>query len=138
MDILATLAPLTSKTSQTDLSEPSTKMGEDHIFTVLTGAEKSLVPGVFQTFSIKESEVGGTSDVLGSGSKSGKMTLSLLSITTECPANGRAFCFLKIVKCGTMASQAKPYWRRFRKALFDFTVEGLTKKPPRSPGAASL
>ncbi len=47
-----------------------------HEIPVLTGAEKGLVSGLFQTFLIKESRVEGTSDVLGPGSKRGKMTQS--------------------------------------------------------------
>ncbi len=45
-----------------------------HIFAGFLGAKMSLVSGVFQMFSMKESVVGGTSDVLGLGSKRGKMT----------------------------------------------------------------
>ena len=47
-----------------------------HIFTGLTCAEMSQVSGVFQTFSIKESVVEGTLEVLGLGSKRGFMTRS--------------------------------------------------------------
>ena len=42
-----------------------------HIFTGLTGAEMSQLSGVLQTFSIKESVVRATSEVLGLGSKRG-------------------------------------------------------------------
>ena len=55
-----------------------TRVRSWHKIPVLTGAEKGLVSGVFQTFSIKESGIGGTSDVLVPGSKRGKMTLGVL------------------------------------------------------------
>ena len=46
-------------------------VGNWHIFTGLTGAEISLISGILQTISIKESVVGATSEVLCLGSRRG-------------------------------------------------------------------